>query len=257
MNARQVRLTKRGNCFYLRSVVPKDWQTIISAREIKLALGTTDPRCATLRSRSLSNSFDRFFRKEHMMRFASLPDINAEVKLYFQKALNEAMEASFDLVADGSDLSHEIELYKSSLAQYRTSLAQKQLPGLLNIDASEIAGKLADDGKRLDQDAKRYLGAMIVRARIQATTYALNELTGGEIPYENQHALFFGMIPSRFPGIEDGADRSRSQVQSYSAADPQLEHEWRCQCHQTGSNNPRYLAEKRSKSGRLAVEVNL
>jgi hypothetical protein len=103
-----------------------------------------------------------------MVQFASLPDIDEQVKIYFQKALNEAMEASYDLAADGSDLAHEIELYKASLSQYRASLAQKRLPSLFNIHLSEIAGKLAQDGKRLDRDTERYLSAMILRARIQA-----------------------------------------------------------------------------------------
>lgn len=41
------------------------------------------------------------------------------------------------------------------------------------------------------------------------------------------------------------------------SADPQLEDERPRRCHQTGNDSPRYVAEKRSKSGHLAVEGNL
>jgi hypothetical protein len=95
-------LVLRGTKFYFRMAVPIHLVKKVGRAEVSTSLRTVHRKEATLRCRYLSNSLDVFFQRLGMQDGPSIENIDAEIKAYFQRALNWSLEYTEVLMDDAT-----------------------------------------------------------------------------------------------------------------------------------------------------------
>ena len=87
------RVERRGDVFYFRMAVPKQWVSTVGKREIKLSLRTCKPTKSRLRGRALSNAMDVLFDGLQYLPSVSPQVIKERSRISFQRLLHREMHA--------------------------------------------------------------------------------------------------------------------------------------------------------------------
>lgn len=166
-------LVLRGTTYYFRMAVPRRLVKKVGRAEVSTSLRTVNRKEDTLRCRYLSNSLDVFFQGLCMQKGPTFEEIDAEIKAYFQKALNWSLEYNLVFV---DDLNVAEELPKL-IEEYQGQLKSGKFSQTVQSDANELLAPLlptqlpvSDDDKALHALTTVWLrSSMRVRRRFLDT----------------------------------------------------------------------------------------
>ena len=194
------RVVRRGDTFYFRMAVPRQWAARLGKRELKVSLRTCNPIDARLRGRVLSNAMDVLFDGLPRMPSVSPQVINQRIRVCFQELLNKSLEWSYLLPNDPAcDLDREVELLRVRVEQLRTQLTSQTFSPLVRDEAEEL---LAASGQSdPDFDARQHACNAIVRAKMEDARILAARLSGDYAATIPADPLFANMEPTGLPPL--------------------------------------------------------
>ena len=133
------------------------------------------------------------------MQQATIADIDFLVQKLFQRALNEAIEISFEMPSAGTDIEAQIAGLGRRNEELVPHLSQKTVPDDLMGAVENIVDELRAGGIEVSPALKRYTGVRLAEAEIEENRYWRHQLSGKQIPYDPADQLFATVRPTDFP----------------------------------------------------------
>ncbi len=214
-------LVLRGTTYYFRMAVPRHLVKKVGRAEVSTSLRTVNRKEATLRCRYLSNSLDVFFQGLCMQKGPTFEEIDAEIKAYFQKALNWSLEYNLVFV-DDLDVAEEAEGLPKLIEQYQGQLKSGKFSQTVQSDANELLAPLLPSGGKADLGAIRHACRGIAMAKIEQYRRLIGDLTGEYPALGAGDPRFAGMVATDLPPM-DGDDFAGKPETLQSIAEKYLE----------------------------------
>ncbi|MGO4638453.1 site-specific integrase [Mesorhizobium sp. 2RAF45] len=136
-----------------------------------------------------------------MLQSLSPAEIHAIAREYFQRCLNQALEWSFDLPRDGSDLDREIDLLASGLSSTRHELMKKQFGPAVSAKADQLLADQLPAGQTADATTSMLMREAIARANVEQLRFLIGSLTADYASTAVQDPIFAGMMPTELADL--------------------------------------------------------
>ncbi|UWP97871.1 site-specific integrase [Aliiroseovarius crassostreae] len=206
-------LVLRGTTFYFRMAVPRHLVKTVGRAEVSTSLRTVNRKEATLRCRYLSNSLDVFFQGLRMQKGPTFEEIDAEIKAYFQKALNWSLEFTEVLMDDITlKADKEAEAMPALIEDFQTQLKSGSFSQGIQNDANELLAPLLPSGGKANLGAIRHACRGIALAKIEQYRRLIGDLTGDFSNLGQGDPRFIGMAATGYPPMEGDDDQSGSET---------------------------------------------
>lgn len=195
-------LVLRGTTYYFRMAVPRHLVKKVGRAEVSTSLRTVHRKEATLRCRYLSNSLDVYFQGLGMQDGPSIEDIDAEIKAYFQRALNWSLEYTEVFMDDPAlDADAEAAGMPDLIGHYQAQLKSGKFSQAVESDASDLLAPLLPNGGKADLGATRHACRGIVQAKIEQFRRLMGDLTGDYASIGQGDPRFAGMAAMGYPPL--------------------------------------------------------
>lgn len=206
-------LVLRGTTYYFRMAVPRHLVRTVGRAEVSTSLRTVNRKEATLRCRYISNSLDMFFQGLCMQKGPTFEEIDAEIKAYFQKALNWSLEFSEVLMDDATlDTDKEAEAMPALIEDFQAQLKSGSFSQGVQSDANELLAPLLPSGGKANLGAIRHACRGITLAKIEQYRRLICDLTGDFSGLGQGDPRFAGMAATGYPPIEGDEDADEPET---------------------------------------------
>ncbi len=206
-------LVLRGTTYCFRMAVPRHLVRMVGRAEVSTSLRTVNRKEATLRCRYLSNSLDMFFRGLCMQKGPTFEEIDAEIKAYFQKALNWSLEFTEVLMDDITlDADTEAEGLPTLIKDFQSQLKSGSFSQSVQSDAHELLAPLLPSGGKANLGAIRHACRGIALAKIEQYRRLIGDLTGDFSGLGQGDPRFAGMFATGYPPMKGEEDQSGSET---------------------------------------------
>lgn len=206
-------LVLRGTTYYFRMAVPCQLVTKVGRAEVSASLRTFHRKEATIRCRYLSNSLDVYFQRLCVQDGPSFEDIDAEIKAYFQRALNWSLEY-VEVFMDDPVLDADVEAagLPDLVAHYQAQLKSGQFSPAIQSEASDLLAPLLPIGGKADLGSTRHACRGIASAKIEQYRRLIGDLTGDHSNLVQSDPRFVAMAAAGYPALADDAGKTDSET---------------------------------------------
>ena len=186
-------LIRRGECLYFRRAIPLSLIKSFGRREIKVSLGTSDPREGRRRCRGLTIAFENVVEAVELMPELDRDTIDSMLRRYYADCIGEVteiVEMSIGGTNPGLKVEEELGLAEQDLQEVRQQVANRIYSKEVRITASDL---LSDQGCEAPAKASKewdYLCHGILRARAEQRRAYIEMLRGRYDRVSPQDALF-------------------------------------------------------------------
>ncbi|MEM6939683.1 MAG: hypothetical protein AAF943_05965 [Pseudomonadota bacterium] len=148
-----------------------------------------------------------------MQKSPAFEEIEAEIKAYFQKALNLPLEFTEVLMDDISlDTDKEAEAMPALIEDFQTQLKSGSFSNGIQSDAYELLAPLLPSGGKANLGAIRHACRGIALAKIEQYRRLIGDLTGDFSDLGQGDPRFAGMAATGYPSIKGDGDQSGSET---------------------------------------------
>ena len=192
-------LVRRGAVYYFRRAVPEHLLAKVGRTEVSASLRTVHRREATIRCRQISTSLDVYFQRLCMAKGPTTEEIDAQIKSFFQRALNWSMEYTEVLMDDQSlDAETEAAGMPRLIEHYQRQLKAGQFDSVVQSDAVDLLAPILPSGEKADVGTFKHACRGIALAKIEQYRRLIGDLTGEPMP-STHDPRFVGMSANGYP----------------------------------------------------------
>lgn len=192
-------LTRRGDVFYFRRVIPKALISAFRRRELKLSLGTAESVTARIRCRDMANAFERMVGEIESMGSLTQGQIEHLLRTYFEREWQKMNEIATlgpdDNKFDPASEAHEAKEFVESS---RKKAIARQYEASVRAEARELLDQHGHEGKKVDLETLHSLCDGILRAQIEQSRIYAATLEGRFSDTMPTDPLFTNM---KYPGL--------------------------------------------------------